>query len=43
MAFDLESNTAHRTEISCLGLSRSRGGTLEVVDVLKVLQHLASF
>lgn len=39
MAADLESNTADRTEVSCLGLSCSAGRTLEVVNVLTVPQH----
>lgn len=43
MATDLESNTDHRTEISCLDLSRSRDGILEVVNVLPVPQYFHSF
>lgn len=34
MATDLESNTADRTEVSCPDLSRPRGRTLEILNVL---------
>lgn len=39
MATDLENNTAHRTEISCLNLGHSRDRPLEVVIVLTVLKY----
>lgn len=43
MATDLESNTAERTEVSCLDVSRSRDRALEVVNVLKVPQYFHFF
>lgn len=39
MGTDLESNTAHRTKVSCLGLSCSRDRILEVVNVLMAPQN----
>lgn len=36
MGTDLESNTAHRTEVSCLDLSRSCDRSLELVNVSMV-------
>lgn len=43
MGTDLESNTAHRTEVSCLDLSRSRDRMLEVVIFLTVPWYFTSF
>lgn len=43
MATDLESNTADRTEVSCPDLSRSRGRTLEVLNVLTVPHYFHFF
>lgn len=39
MATDLESTAADRTEVSCPDLSRSRGRTLEVLNVLTVAHY----
>lgn len=38
MGTDLESNTAHRTEVSCVDLSSSCDRSLEVVNVSMVPQ-----
>ena len=39
MGTDLESSTAHRTEVSCLDLSRSRDRILELMNVLMAPQY----
>lgn len=45
MGTDLESNTAHRTEVYCLDLNRSSDRMLEVINVLTVppYSHLSLY